>query len=193
MTAAYVGCHGSGFPGSPLSGTQNKETHTVVSCLRERAVTISEIVASFRIGFLATFRIGFLPIQYNKIRSETPVFFSGLKTRFASFRLFVRLTVLEGMNSRFLSSPNFLQYKRLGAGADGGAELHAPQASQEEDDDDPDRVEDDEASATEEDDWEEDNERSERSCAEPVVDYIKQRNRVLLWETVTRFPKEPRC
>ena len=63
------------------------------------------------------------------------------------------------MNSRFLSSPNFLQYKRRGAGADGGAELHAPQASQEDDDDDPDRVEDDEASATEEEDWEEDNER----------------------------------
>ena len=55
------------------------------------------------------------------------------------------------------------------------------------------RLKNDAASATEEEDWEEDNERSERSCAEPVVDYIKQRNRVLLRETVTRFPKEPRC
>jgi hypothetical protein len=37
-----------------------------------------------------------------------------------------------------------------GAGADGGAELHVPQAPQEEDDDDPDKVEDEEASASEE-------------------------------------------
>ena len=37
-----------------------------------------------------------------------------------------------------------------GAGADGGAELHVPQAPQEDDDDDPDKVEDEEASASEE-------------------------------------------